>query len=252
MLLVANMGHTSPADLAFAIELFLNAVVEAGWKLHMHPKFHWLIHLPGHLKKYGCLPTCWVHERKHRVAKRYGTDATNLGDARSNRYEKTILGALISHNLSDLSEPGVFDLSVGLVLPRKVQQKLLNVLRSTLGEHLKTDDCLMSNVARILPASTCQKQDVVLFASTDGDNYVVGEVWVHVQIKEMVLTLINSYTVHSHDVRNGAVELDTNPVNLQFVETRLVLTSVLHTNIQDGRIRILVPWVFRQYKPVNS
>ena len=50
---------------------FLDACVAAGWGDYMTPKFHWLIHLPRHLARWGCLLSCFVHERKHRMVKRY-------------------------------------------------------------------------------------------------------------------------------------------------------------------------------------
>ena len=62
-----------------AIRSFLRKCEAAGWKKQMMPKFHWLVHLPTHLERFSCLPTCWVHERKHRVAKRYASDIKNTG-----------------------------------------------------------------------------------------------------------------------------------------------------------------------------
>ena len=67
-LLVAwPLGIVSMAAVRAAVDKFLLSCEACGWREHMHPKFHWLIHLGPHLL------SCFVHERKHRMVKRYQT-----------------------------------------------------------------------------------------------------------------------------------------------------------------------------------
>ena len=110
ILFVANRGKCTADDIRNAVVIFMRACVNAGWTEHFIPELHWLTHLTYHYLHFGCLPSCWTHERKHRVTKRYAGDTHN-----TTNMERSVLGKLASHHLSDLIQPGVFDLSPGLV-----------------------------------------------------------------------------------------------------------------------------------------
>ena len=70
-------GAITPDYLRGCINVFLQAVVAAGWRDVLVPKFYWLVHLPNHLARFGRLPTCFVHERKHKFVKQYAADIKN-------------------------------------------------------------------------------------------------------------------------------------------------------------------------------
>ena len=89
-----------------------------------------MVHLPLHLARFGLLPTCWVTERKHRVAKRYGGDVKNL-----RRYDRTVIGEFVCHNLAFLAVDDVFDTSVGLKRPCKLNKRLCDFVQNEFGEH---------------------------------------------------------------------------------------------------------------------
>lgn len=76
----------SPDTLRSAVADLLSSCVAAGWRNKMHPKFHWLVHFPRHLEQWGQLPTCWVHERRHKMVKRYAADISN-----TIAYERSVL-----------------------------------------------------------------------------------------------------------------------------------------------------------------
>jgi hypothetical protein len=61
-----SLRVTSADHLRKLIRSFMELCVEAGWRDRMIPKFHWMIHYPAHLERYGTLVTCFVHERKHK------------------------------------------------------------------------------------------------------------------------------------------------------------------------------------------
>ena len=58
-------GDVAPDAVRQKVKVFLEHCIRAEWRMHMHSKFHWLVHLPTQLAHHGMLPTCWVHERKH-------------------------------------------------------------------------------------------------------------------------------------------------------------------------------------------
>ena len=66
LLAVVPLGLVTGNMLRGQVAKLLQACLDAGWAAYMHPKFHWLVHIPMHLETFGTLPTCWVHERKHR------------------------------------------------------------------------------------------------------------------------------------------------------------------------------------------
>ena len=59
------------------IDKFLDACVAADLNCYMHPKLHWLIRLPRELDRFATLFSCWVHERKHKMAKRFCNEQRN-------------------------------------------------------------------------------------------------------------------------------------------------------------------------------
>jgi hypothetical protein len=48
-----NYGTVDPSALRSAINDFLSSVERAGWRAFIHPKFHWLVHMPQHLAAHG-------------------------------------------------------------------------------------------------------------------------------------------------------------------------------------------------------
>ena len=56
----------------------------------MQPKCHFSLHIPMFLKGHTRVMSCWVHERKHRELKRYGTQSANSNMANT-AYEAGLL-----------------------------------------------------------------------------------------------------------------------------------------------------------------
>ena len=73
----ASRGGVSPDQMQRCVHRFLDRYCEAFGADHMTPKFHWLLHFPFYLRHFGTLVSCYVHERKHRMLKRYCNDIRN-------------------------------------------------------------------------------------------------------------------------------------------------------------------------------
>ena len=57
----SHEGHNiTPDGLGTRIFMFPRACVDAGWKNRTHPKCHWLVHFPRHLRNHGFLVSCLV------------------------------------------------------------------------------------------------------------------------------------------------------------------------------------------------
>ena len=167
LLTVANIGKCTPDQVHNAVVEFLQKCRDAGWIGSFIPKFHWLCHLASHLAEFGCLPTCWVHERKHRVAKRYATGITN-----TTQMEKSLLGEIVAHNLYDINRPGLFDLSLGLAQPSQATANIMQFVWDNVDPHAASSDVQKSSKARIIPAGFVGRNDVALAKSNDGDKII--------------------------------------------------------------------------------
>ena len=64
------LGRISPDSIAESSSIFISKCIDAKWQARMHTKFHWVLHMPGHLRQHKILPSCFVQERKHRMVKR--------------------------------------------------------------------------------------------------------------------------------------------------------------------------------------
>ena len=65
------LGKISPDSIAESSQIFISKCLDAKWESRMHTKFHWCLHMAGHLQKHRVLPSCFVQERKHKVVKRH-------------------------------------------------------------------------------------------------------------------------------------------------------------------------------------
>jgi hypothetical protein len=240
MLQAVPLLKVTPQDLRAAIQSFLQSCVAAGWKQYMHPKFHWLVHFPTHLQKFGMLPTCFVHERKHRVAKRYSNPIQN-----TSVFEKSVLSELVCHDLAVLKTSSIFAVAVKLSNPHTASKKMLEFMSQQMSVTLQPEECLTCAVAHILPAGTCSKKDVVLIRTSDAtEPFEAAEVWFHVQCKGMCFSLVSLWKLKSIDTAKGTAQWlkQDNPV---MISTSSILAPLCFTVLQDTSVRTLIPWQFR-------
>ena len=94
LLVLVARGTVDPFKLHVAITEFMGAVVTAFGKDCLTPKFHQLQHLPQELHLHRTLVSCWVHERKHKMLKRYCQDVSN-----TIIFEESVLGEVSAHHL---------------------------------------------------------------------------------------------------------------------------------------------------------
>ena len=234
LLQATPLGIVSSSLLREAVRTFLDACLQADWKPHMHSKFHWLVHLSRHLENFKMLPTCWVHERKHRVVKRYANDICNTV-----AFEKSILSEVACHNLAWLARPGVFNLEAGLIEPRPVSAKLLRFLCESFGP-LAPEDCSSSPAARIAPAGTCTKGDIVICKSHSSAKFDCGELLLHCQVGGRNMSLISMWQLLRYDPGRACAEwaVQHKP---SWVTLEDVLSPVTYTRCRPDAVRTLLP-----------
>jgi len=239
LLSMVPLGLVSPFMLRQAVKSLLELCLAAGWRLFLHPKFHWLVHLPRHLEQFGCLPTCWVHERKHRMVKRYASDICN-----TTVYEKSILGQVTSHHLSALGAPSTFSTKIGLIEPTRAAPPRMRALIEHELQGFPGWECHTAKQARISKFETCSAKDVVLVKIPGETSYVAGQVWFHASYGGVAISLVSLWTLLHHHPDSGVCEWQEvdDPT---FMPTDDIVAAVTYTRCRPGVVRTLVPCQFR-------
>ena len=226
-------GITSPGRLAAAIEAFLEASIAAGWHDAWHPKFHWVVHLPAQLRKWGILPTCWVQERKHKLAKRFGTLQSN-----TTNYERSILLQILGQTLSDMKQEKLFDTSCKLARPGKAPAKMVAFLQ----EYMPGFQEIHTNaVAALEPAGFAHKGDLVLMRAS----HQVAEVYFHADLDGVVYSLVSHFNLLTNDLAHGSLIVQRTDAPM-LVETSMIACPLQYTSLGGDKIRVLIPLAHRK------
>ena len=102
LLVQANSGSVPPAMLADAIARHYAAhVVAYGYTVFV-PKHHFMLHIPRQLERFKFLIACFVHERKHKVVKRW---AVQLCTGNDRNYERSLLEECTLAHFNSLKAP---------------------------------------------------------------------------------------------------------------------------------------------------
>ncbi len=244
-LVAVPLGLISVDYLRERIRVFLVACETAGWRPRFIPKFHWLIHLIAALARWGTLPTCWVHERKHRIVKRYGQDNLN-----TKMYSQSVLAEAISHQLVEACAVSAFDISPGLVNPSKATATEHSFVLTSLSLPSGPDATVLTcSSARLTTGHICFKTNVVLIKSNDDTNFVAGQVWLLFCVEELVLALVSLWDFDSYDQKLGKAvwRMVDRPIFLHVAD---ILCSVIWSETSPGIALTLVPFQFRGLQAV--
>ena len=155
------------------------------------PKNHMAMHLHEFLGKHGALISCFVHERKHKVVKRFGNQMCTMQS-----FEQTLLKDVLSVQLESLLE-GPPSEEVRLLQQRPASKKLQGMVQEALS--------CSSEVAQAAKAVhgggfVCATGDVVVF-NLHGED-MVGKVNFHAECNGLLLTCVTPWDlVHGYMYR---------------------------------------------------
>ena len=235
----------SPEYVRSCVRTMLDACLAAGWEAWMTPKFHWCMHFHRHLRNWGVLPTCWVHERKHKLAKRYGEDIFNTV-----AYNKSVLSEVLAHQFYLVKLDGAFDDTISVLHPGKAKKTIVDIMRS-LGVP-DTAAITVSRKARIGTGSLCCKGDAALIRSMDGNNFVAGEIEMFICATGIDdFAFVNFWEFRSHCVESRSATWNVGN-NMSLCALNEVLTSVMWKEVSAGVVRTLIPFEYNGLKAVAA
>ena len=185
----SSRGTVLPAQLTAAIGLYLHAFRQLYGDGVMIIKFHYTLHLPMYLQKYGMLPNCFVHERKHKLPKRFANEVNNT----KWNWDASVMREVTSFRLCHLDGIGAKDVSIMDARPcKKHLQTLLQ------QEFNVPDGCVdvifaTGREARFNRWEKCSKGDLCMVSR--GDGMVIGRCGFHASVFfEGHLDIVSSFT----------------------------------------------------------
>jgi len=233
MFQIIPLGKILPADLHGKVNQFLDLCCSAGWHEFMHPKFHWLRHMHEHLNKFGILPSCFTHERKHKLIKRY---MTNIFNTRS--YETSILQEVACHELADLQILPDSNHKPVLLEQRQASAKLLVCFSGLLDQQLDGSLCFTSAVLCLPTAGRCYKNDIVILCcSNDLD---AAKILFHVNYDGVCYSFVSMMEMVSFDRSLGIGVWNDVGTNV-LIRSADIVCSCIYAELGHSKFRVLVP-----------
>ena len=187
LLNAARRGATSPDELHTCVLNFLHAHQLAYGNKYWVYKHHMAAHIAEMWRRSGVLCNCLVHERKHKLVKRFVQNRTN-----SAGYENGLMMQMIAQTAHDLQL--YFRTKSGLINPRSAGKKLVSAIQS-MRPGSQVIDC--SSQARLIGGALISRGDIVLLGRAY--NFKVAQVWFHLRIDESELSLVVLHEVHRID-----------------------------------------------------
>ena len=219
-----------------SVASFLQACLACNLLSSMTTKFHWLLHLPFHVKKFEAkglgrmLPSCFVQERKHKVAKRYAENICN-----TSRFETSILQEIICHDLAQLKGSNSFQCKARLEKVSPVPRKLADFLKQQFGRNpVNSATC---NSAFLDPAGKCQRKDVVVLKNSE---LCVAHIWFHASFDDKIVSLVSLWEIQDFNKHQGHATCKKVD-DAVLIDTSQILSAVSWCKLTEDTYRILVP-----------
>ena len=238
LILAIPLGGVTKDGLDAAVDQFLQRALDAHWHRWIGPKWHWLVHIGMQLLRFGCLLSCFVHERKHRTIKRFADGHRNTA-----RYEEGILSDVTLQHFAEMKDPLKFDRSPRLVPPistcnKQVSQRIYDILPSLLGHEIMT-----ARRARVTEHEVCHVRDVVLFYYAG--NIVFGQIWFFFSSASECIALVALWPTVSKEPKYGSATVQMDENQVRTVPLCDLIAAVTYKRRSDGNATVLVPSTYR-------
>ena len=185
--IVARGGSTTAPELGAAIRRHLECHLKVHGDESWIPKMHMSMHLPEFLQRFGTLISCFVHERKHKLIKRFASQKQDT----AKKYEESLLQDIMAVQLKALKQD-MPSTEVRLLHKTKATKKLHELMRETLQCH---GECFHALSAVHGGGFECSRGDVVEFSYMGTRS--VGRIQFHAEMMDRPMTCIVPWS-HVH------------------------------------------------------
>ena len=230
LLAAVALGCVDPGDIDLAVQQFLNACKTAGWGSKLHGKFYWLHHFADHLRQHGLLLACWVHERRHKLVKRYSNDVFRLQD-----FEHIVISEMVCHDLMLLREVTPHT-GCALQNAKPATKKIKAFLDLVMGSEITT--CKTSLTVTLLSSATCSRGDIVLLNSKQA-----AEIWLHCELDGHLVSLVMVLDLLHYDADTFLAKWQPQ-ANASLIDTSSILCPLMHKK-SDGFLLTFLPYAHR-------
>lgn len=156
------------------------------------PKFHYgCTHMVQQLSRLGFLPACFVLERKHKVAKKFGDHVVNT----SAEWDRGCMRDVTACHLAAVQRchAQAWANEARLVNPRVPRSKMLMGIKHDL-QLGPADSVEVSREMRVSAFERCMQGDVVLVGSAD-EPRLIGQVHLHAEVNGCAVSLIRQWGI---------------------------------------------------------
>ena len=200
MVLRSIRGLTDVNAFLDRAQRFLERFKELYGSTNVVPKHHYVFHLVFYLHRMPFLPSCLVHERKHKGIKRFANAVFNTHID----WDKSVLQEFSCLHIERLiSTPAVqFSAAAGLVHCSAPSRRLLSVIQAAVGPFPK-EQLRVGRTARVNEFEKVSVGDVVLIGV--GSPPIIGEIVMHVAVSDSgateLVSIIKRFKIQSEGDR---------------------------------------------------
>ena len=226
-------GHVTAEELAEAMQVHFNKHKEAYGDSIWKPKFHYSLHLPLQLVKHSVLLSCFVHERKHRLYKRWATSFDSKKSMERCMMEEMTLSHMnaLQHSLVHATLPDA----------READNTIMTALRSTC--HLPDSIDQSSVVTARTLCINCRlisSGDVTFYETAPGNPNGVCEVYFHYRVHGEHYSCIAPFTEVSRTNNYVKSVVSNSPIVVE--SARLSRSAIFSHSPVGGITTVLTEW----------
>ena len=237
LLIARKHVSATPARLKEKVLRFLNKYRDTYGTVDFTWKFHSLLHFPEFLERHGILFPCFVHERKHKLIKRYARDISNT----SGNFERSVLAEVTDHQLSVMANSEFSCKAKLLSISKRPSQELVASIRVYFELRADTP-VVIGTHARFSEWGIAHRGDVVI--SRNGQDKSVGRIYWIAEVAGEIAFGIEEWS-YIAETRGGSKWRSSNPGSNIILADDIVDTLIWSCDHAAGIATVITPpWLY--------